>query len=161
MSQMQTEPSSADTSVVEQAQEKIQEGAVQAKSAARNALTQQIDQRSTQVGQQLREVAEAFRRTGRGLQSEGNTAPARLVEGVSDRAERLGSYLEGSSSNRLLHDVEHYGRRNPWLVIAGGMALGIAASRLLKASSTSRFDQLQQQGYSSRVAHTQWDGAGW
>lgn len=158
MSQLQTEPTSADTSVVEQAQEKIQEGASQAKTAARDALTQQIDERSTQVGQQLRGVAEAFRRTGRGLHSEGNAMPARVVEGLSDRAERLGSYLEGSSSNRLLHDAEHYGRRNPWVVIVGGMAVGIAASRLLKASSSRRFDQLREQGYSSHLAHTQWKG---
>src|SRR6185503_20570264 len=99
----------------------------------------QVESRSSQVGQQLREVAEAFRRTGRDLQSEGGETPARVVDGLSERAERLGSYLSESSSDRLLHDVEHFGRRNPWLVIAGGMVLGLAASRLVKASSNRRF----------------------
>jgi hypothetical protein len=36
--------------------------------------------------------------------------------------------------------VEDFGRRQPWAVIAGGLALGFAASRFLKASSSRRYE---------------------
>ena len=127
MSQMQTDGSSSDTSVVEQGKQKIQQGAGQAKGAVREQVAGQIDQRSNDLGRQLSQVADAFRRTGQDLDSQGGGTPARVVNGVSDRAERVGSYLSESSSDRILHDVEHFGRRNPWLVIGGGMLLGMAA----------------------------------
>ena len=38
-----------------------------------------------------------------------------------------------------------FGRRQPWAVIAGGLALGFAASRFLKASSSRRYES----GYQS------------
>ena len=92
MSQMTRDGTAEDTSVVEQAQEKIQHGSEgRAKGAVREQLIGQIEERSNNIGAQLQDVAEAFRRTGRGLASEGNDGPARLVDGVSDRAERLGS----------------------------------------------------------------------
>jgi hypothetical protein len=35
--------------------------------------------------------------------------------------------------------VEDFARRNPWAVAAGGLVLGLAASRMLKASSSQRY----------------------
>ena len=40
--------------------------------------------------------------------------------------------------------------------MSGGLVLGIAASRLLKASSSRRFKELRAQGYSSRQRPSQW-----
>src|SRR3954471_7215865 len=157
MSQMTRDGAAGATSVAERAEEKIQRAAGRARGAVREQVSGQIEERSNHVGAQLQDVAEAFRRTGRGLESEGSETPARLVNGLSERAEQLGSYLAASSSDRILHDVEHFGRRNPWLVIAGGVAMGIAASRILKASSNRRFEDLQGRGYSSRIRGSQWD----
>ncbi|HEU4657504.1 MAG TPA: hypothetical protein VFR97_08265, partial [Capillimicrobium sp.] len=42
--------------------------------------------------------------------------------------------------DRILSDVERVARDNPWAVIAGGVVLGFAASRFLKASSRKRFE---------------------
>jgi hypothetical protein len=53
----------------------------------------------------------------------------------------LGSYLERSDGDTILRDVEDFGRRQPWAVIAGGVVLGFAASRFLKASSSRRYEQ--------------------
>ena len=70
--------------------------------------------------------------------------PARYVEQAADRAERLGSYLERSDGERIVRDVEDFARRNPWAVAAGGLALGFAASRMLKASSSERYRSASQ-----------------
>ena len=63
----------------------------------------------------------------------------------------MGDYLKGASGDRLLRDVEDFARRQPWLVAAGGLALGFAASRFLKASSSRRYQSgdggYQEGGY--------------
>ena len=73
------------------------------------------------------------------MREQGKDKPAQYAEQAADRAERLGDYLHESDGDRILHDVEDFGRRNPWAVVAGGIALGFAASRLLKASSGERY----------------------
>jgi hypothetical protein len=65
------------------------------------------------------------------------------VDQAADRAERLGGYLQNSDGDQILRDVEDFGRRNPWAVAAGGLLLGFAASRLLKASSSQRYQSSQ------------------
>ena len=75
------------------------------------------------------------------LREQGKDQPAKLAEQAADRAERLGSYLKENDADRILDDVEDFGRRQPWAVIAGGVALGFVASRFLKASSSRRYEQ--------------------
>ena len=79
------------------------------------------------------------------LREQGKDQPAKLAEQAADRAERLGGYLRDNDADRILGDVEDFGRRQPWAVIAGGVAVGFLASRFLKASSTRRYDQRSQQ----------------
>ena len=52
-------------------------------------------------------------------------------------------YLDGKGREHYysLGDIEDFGRKQPWVVIGGGIALGIAASRFLKASSSRRYEQ--------------------
>jgi hypothetical protein len=79
------------------------------------------------------------------LREQGKDQPANLAKQAADRAERLGGYLRDNDADRILGDVEDFGRRQPWAVIAGGVAVGFLASRFLKASSTRRYDQRSQQ----------------
>ena len=85
-----------------------------------------------------------MRSVGEHLREQGKDQPAKLADQAAERAERLGDYLKGSDADRILNDVEEFGRRQPWAVIAGGVALGIVASRFLKASSSRRFEQRTQ-----------------
>ena len=133
-----------------QAQQKAQEVASQAQDKAREAAGQargrvrdQVDERSTQIGEQVASNAGDVRSIADELRKQGKDAPARYAEQAADRAERLGRYLEDSDGDRILRDVEDFGRRNPWAVVAGGLLLGFAASRVLKASSTQRYQSSQ------------------
>jgi hypothetical protein len=119
-----------------QAQEKAQQAAGQAKDRVR----EQLDQRSTQAGEQVSTSASDIRSVAEQLRSQGKDQPAKLAEQAADRAEKLGGYLKDSDADRLLRDLEDFGRRQPLAVIAGGLALGFAASRLLKASSQQRHE---------------------
>ncbi len=120
-----------------QAQEKAQQLGGQASGRMR----EQVDTRSTQAGEQVRSLADAMRRTGDTLRNEGKETPARLTDGAAERAERLGGYLTESDADRILSDVEGFARRQPWLVAAGGFVLGLLGSRLLKASSSRRYQE--------------------
>jgi len=48
-------------------------------------------------------------------------------------------YGSDSDADRILSDAEDFGRRQPWVVLAGAAAVGLAAARFLKASSRERY----------------------
>src|SRR4051812_21642941 len=130
-------PSSRTEQAKEQAAEKAQATAQQAKRGVRD----QVDQRSTQAGEQVSSVAGDARSIAEELRNQGKDQPAKLAEQAAQRAESLGDYLQRVDGDTILRDVEDFGRRQPWAVIAGGLALGFAASRFLKASSERRYEQ--------------------
>jgi hypothetical protein len=102
-------------------------------------MREQVDQRSTQAGEQVSVTAEALRSTSRQLRDQGQDAQAQAAEKAADHAERLGGYLSESSADRILSDVEDFARRQPLAVIGLGIAAGFMASRFLKASSRERY----------------------
>ena len=143
-----TSTSGGDNGVKEQAQQKAQEVREQAgeqvrqvKGQARERAREQVDQRSTQAGEQVHQHASDLRDVASQLREQGKEGPAKIADQVAERAERAGSYMKESDADRILSDVEDFARSNPWAVAAGGLALGFVASRLLKASSSQRYEQ--------------------
>jgi hypothetical protein len=121
--------------VAGQAQEKAQEAAGQ----AQEKLREQIDERSTQAGEKVSGTAEDLRSVGEELRNQGKETPAKLADQGAERIERVGSYLSESDADTLLSDIEDFGRRQPLAVLAGGLVVGMAAARFLKASSGNRY----------------------
>jgi uncharacterized protein YjbJ (UPF0337 family) len=120
--------------------QKAQEKAQEVKGQAQERLRSVVDERSTQAGEQVSQQASDLRSVAEHLRGEGKNQPAKLAEQAADRAERLGGYLSESSADRILSDIEDFGRKQPWAVALGGLALGFAASRFLKASSAKRYE---------------------
>ena len=133
--------------VAGQAQEKAQEAAGQAKGR----LREQVDQRSSQAGEQVASTAGDVRTVGEELRKQGKDKPAQIADQVAERAERLGGYLTESDADRILRDVEDFGRKQPWAIMAGGLAVGFLASRFLKASSQKRYESSQPQPQPERA----------
>ena len=134
-------------STTDQVKDQVRDKALVAQDTARGALGQargrlsdQVDQRSTQAGERIAGTAGDVRSVAEELRRQGKDAPAALAEQVAGQADRVGDYLKGASGDRLLRDVEDFARRQPWLVAAGGLVLGFAASRFLKASSSRRYE---------------------
>jgi hypothetical protein len=123
------------TEVAGQAQEKAQQAAGQARDQVRS----QIDQRSTDAGEKVSAQGSDLRAVGDQLREQGKDGPAKLADQAAHHVERAGSWLSESDADKILHDVEDAARKNPWAVVAGGVALGFAASRFLKASSGDRY----------------------
>ncbi len=125
----------------EVASEKRRQAADQARqvrSSVQSRVRQEVDVRSTAVGERMDAASQAMRSMGGELRSQGNDLPARLTEEAADRAERLGRYLREADADRMIFDVEDFARRRPWVVVAAGLAVGMAAARFLKASGQRR-----------------------
>jgi hypothetical protein len=143
------EHNGADGSTTEKAKEQAKEKAGQARDQARAKVREQVDQRTTQAGERVGSAAGDVRSVAEELRRQGKDKPAQLAEQAAERTERLGAYLTESDGDTILNDVEQFARSRPWAVAAGGLALGFAASRLLKASSAERYRQSTGAGYAS------------
>jgi glucan phosphorylase len=132
-----------------QAQEKMQEAAEQAQEKAhhlkgqlQDRLRQELEQRSGQASEQIGSQASDLRSVSESLREQGKEGPAQAAEQLAGYAERAAGYLRENDPQALLADVERFGRRQPWAVAAGGLAVGFLASRFLKASSRRRYQGL-------------------
>ena len=137
----------------DQARQKVQEASGQAKGRVR----EQVDQRSTEAGDKVSAAAGDARSVGEELRRQGKDQPAQLADQMADRAERFGGYLQEADADRILGDLESFGRRQPWALVAGGLAIGFVASRFLKASSRDRYQASRSiaangDGYSRELA---------
>ena len=145
----------SDQGLVGEAQQQVQEKAVEIRDQAGVRIREQVERQSTTAGQQVQAVGEALRRSSTQLRSEGKETPAGVVEQVARRAQSLGEYLERADGDRILGDVESFARRRPWLTGVAGLTVGVLASRFLKASSDRRYEASRftpAQGASARQA---------
>jgi hypothetical protein len=118
-----------------QAQERARDAAAQ----MQDRLREQLDQRSGQAALQINEQASDLRAVGESLRERGKDGPAKAAEKIAGYAEHVSGYLWEKDSQALLADAEDFGRRQPVVVAAAGLAAGLFASRLLKASSSRRY----------------------
>jgi len=124
---------------VDEASRQAQEKAQQAAGQAQLRVREQLDQRSSQLGEQVHRQASDLRAVSEALRDQGNHRPAQAVERLAGYAEQAGGYLREKDADTMLSDAEDFGRRRPGAVAAGALALGFAASRFLKASSSRRY----------------------
>jgi hypothetical protein len=118
----------------------VRETAQKAVDQSKSFLGKQVDDRTTQIGQQIGSVAQELRSVGDQLKQSPIAGPvAGYVDQGVGYVERLGQYLESADSDRLIGDLEGFARQQPWAVAAGALVLGFAASRFLKTSSARRY----------------------
>ena len=134
------------------AKEKVQEAAAPAKEKARDIAGQarehaqaaagqakgkaaaQVDERSTQIGQQIGTQAQSLDGVAEELRSQGKDGPAKIAEQAGERVRSVGNYLEQTDGESLVQAAVDAARENPAAAAAVGAAAGFAAGRLLKAS---------------------------
>ena len=132
--------------IAQQAREKTQEAVGQ----TRSRLSEQVDQRSSQAGERVNSTASDMRSVGEELRKQGKDGPGRMVDQAANRVERVGGYLTEADGDRMLRDLEDFGRKQPLAVLAGGFLIGVALSRFLKASSTTRYQSRTAQSNGAR-----------
>jgi ElaB/YqjD/DUF883 family membrane-anchored ribosome-binding protein len=126
--------------LVSAAQQQITSKAHELGGDATFQIREQLDQRSTQAGEQLQSIGKTLQSGANQLRSEGKDVPARVVEEVARRAEDVGGYLQSAEADRILSDLEGFARRRPWLTAGAGALAGFLASRFVKASGGRRYE---------------------
>jgi hypothetical protein len=116
-----------------------QNTAQQTAGQAQAKLREQLNQRTSQAAAKITEQAADMRSVSESLRDQGKHGPAEAADRIAGYAENVGGYLRDKDSDQLLADMEDFGRRQPWAIAAGGLALGFVASRFLKASSSRRY----------------------
>ena len=124
----------------EQVKERVGEGAQQIQQNTRERVRQELDNRSSQTGQQMSKTGSALRQTAQQLRGDQQEQQAKVLEAVADRTDRLGRYLSQTDGDQILRDVERIARQRPWVVAGAGTVLGFLAARFTKASSTRRYE---------------------
>lgn len=147
------------SSGVEDKAQEIKGQAQDTMGKAQDSVREQLDSRSTEAGEKVASTAEDLRSVSEELRNQGKDTPAKLADKAAERTEQVGSYLRESDADKLLEDIESFGRRQPLAVLAGGLVVGIAAARFLKASSRGRY-QARSGSQSSRRLQTPTPGSG-
>ena len=129
----------ATEAIKDQAQQ-VSDKAREVGGTVQDRVRDQLDTRSTQAGEQVGSVSDAMRSMGEQLRDQGNDLPAQLAHQAAEKTEQLGQYLREADADRIIRDVEDFGRRQPWVVAAAGVALGVAAARFIKASGRRRYE---------------------
>ena len=106
----------------------------------------QVDTRTTQAGDAIQDKAEGLHQMSDQLRDSGQDAFAQLAEKVATLTEDAARYLRNADADSILGDVEGFARKSPWAVAAGGLFLGFAASRIVKAGTDRRSTSGQSLG---------------
>lgn len=114
------------------------------KGQARGLIMDQIDRRSTDLGNMVNEHVTNLRQMSRNLRDQGQQGTATLVETAADRLEGASTYLTNTSGDRIVHDVESLARKQPLVTATIGLAAGLIAARVLKSSATQRYQTYRQ-----------------
>lgn len=118
----------------------VRETAQNAVNQGKSFLGKQVDERSTMIGQQIGSLAQDLRNVGDHLRENGTVGGAAgYVDQGAELVDKLAHYLQDADSDRLIGDLEHYARQQPWAVAGAALVLGFAASRFLKTSSVRRY----------------------
>ncbi|GAC1423088.1 MAG: hypothetical protein NVSMB5_16830 [Candidatus Velthaea sp.] len=118
----------------------VQAAADQATQKAKGFLSEQVDQRSTVIGQTISQTAVDLRQIATHLrESAAGDAAAKLADNAAQYVERVGRYLQDVDGDKLMHDLETYSRERPWVIATGALLTGFAASRVLKSASARRY----------------------
>jgi len=89
----------------------------------------------TRMGETLHAVAEALRDAGEGLRDQQPNI-AGFADTAAQQVESSASYLREHDAGEAMRQVQDFARRQPALVIGGGLAAGLILGRLLRSGTS-------------------------
>ncbi len=112
---------------------------------------QRADQAREVAADGIGQLASTVRRVSDDMQTE-QPMIANVATTAADQAERLAGYLRETDARQIVDTVQDVARRQPLLFIGGAFALGLAASRFIKAAtSDQQTSQRMGTGYAGQM----------
>ena len=112
--------------------------------AGRTAETQ-ASRTMDKAGEALDQVARAVRDSGNQLRQE-RPEIAGIADTAAEKVEQVSAYLREHDAREVFSEAERFARRQPALVVGGGLALGLVIGRLLRSGAEPQQGQ-GSQGY--------------
>ena len=120
--------------------EGVREAASAAANRSKSFINRQVDDRTTQLGQQMSSVGGDLHNVGHRLRENSTlSGVADLVDQGASAIESAGRYLQRADADRLMGDLENVARRQPWAFAGAALVAGFATARFLKSSSAQRY----------------------
>ena len=130
-----TQPTAADGGT-----NRIQEAASGLIDQAGSTAEVQASRTMTQAGDTLHQIAQAIRDAGKGMRSE-QPQVAGFADTAADQVDRSAQYLRNHDATQVLNAATDFARRQPAVVVGGGLLLGLAVGRFLRTASETTGSQ--------------------
>jgi colicin import membrane protein len=129
--------------VAGQAKAQAQEQAQQAAAQAKDKASAQVDEKTTQAGQQIATQAQSLDGVAEELRRQGKEGPAKVAEQAGEKVKDVASYLEQADGEKLVQAATDVARENPAAAAAASAAAGFVAGRVIKASQSDSPEEAQ------------------
>jgi len=104
--------------------------------ATREAIGSVLDEQKERAADRVSAIAEAVRRAGQCLDQAATPTIARYLSEAAGGIDAFSDTIRDRSWSELAADTADFARRRPTLFVAGAMALGFLAGRLLSAPAS-------------------------
>jgi hypothetical protein len=135
-----------------------------AQERALETVHDRFDDQRHRAADSLSSVAQTLRRSTRELDGDQQHL-SRYINQAADRVEDLAGYLHDRELEDIVHQIEHFARRQPVAFLGGAFALGVLGARFLKSSRTNavRYREYHEMGtraLTSRMEDPERDAVG-
>jgi hypothetical protein len=138
----------------------LQRAASDVADQAARTTEAQASRTMSQAGQTLGQVAQAIRDAGNGMRDQ-QPQIASVADMAADRVQQASQYLTQHDAQDVVAASQDFARRQPMVVVGGGLLLGLALGRFLKTGtdgSGRSSSQSDRTSYGrSRFASTAYD----
>jgi hypothetical protein len=103
----------------------------------RESATSQLSSQKDRATDGLGSLAQAVRQSTQSFRDNQQDTVANYVEKAADQIEQFSTRLRERNVKDLLHDAQHFARRQPAMFIGAAFVLGVVAARFLKSNGNN------------------------
>jgi len=119
--------------------DRLQQAATGLADQASRTAEAQASNMMTKAGETLEQVARAVRDAGEGIRQE-RPEIAGIADTTAQRMQDASTYLRDHEAREVIDAAQEFARKQPAVIVAGGLALGLLAGRFLRSGAPPQSD---------------------
>jgi ElaB/YqjD/DUF883 family membrane-anchored ribosome-binding protein len=128
--------------------DRLQQAANGLADQATRTAEAQASNMMTKAGETLEQVARTIRDAGEGIRDE-RPEIAGIADTTAQRMQDASMYLREHEAREVIESAQDYARRQPAIVVAGGLALGLLVGRFLRSGAPPQMGTTNTTGMAS------------
>jgi hypothetical protein len=118
--------------------DRFQQAASNIADQAGRAAEAQASSTMTKAGDTIQQVADAVRQAGQNMRDQ-QPQMADIADTAAQRVEDVSRYLREHDAREVMDTLQREARRQPAVVIGGGLAIGLLLGRFLRSGSSNEY----------------------